>query len=283
MRISVITDSAASLPEAMLVPAEVTVVPLELVVGGKPYHDGDLPLDEVVSHIGEGVTTSSPPPGRFTKAIEDRLDVADATVVLTISRRMSSTYDAAELAARSVHGRARVVDTETAAGAEGLVVLHAAECAAHGGDVDEVERAARAVIERVRLVATVDSLDHLVASGRVPEIAGRAGRLLNVHPLFEFGRGRVKPLRPALSRDAALERIVGLWRRSIVPNAALHVAALHAHDRDRAEELLAAVRAEAEPATAFVAEFSTVMIAHTGPDLAGLAWWWEPRGEPSAA
>ncbi len=277
MRISVITDSAASLPEALVAPLDVSVVPLELVVGGQPYHDGDLPLDEVVSHIGEGITTSSPPPGRITKAIEDRLDVADAALVLTISGRMSSTFEAAELAARAVPGRARVVDTETAAGAEGLVVLHAAECARRGGDLDEVERAAREVIDRVRLVATVDSLDHLVASGRVPEIAGRAGRFLNVHPLFEFNHGRAKPLRPALSRDAALERIVGLWRRSIVPEAALHVAALHANDRGRAEQLLRAVQAEAEPVTAFVAEFSTVMIAHTGPDLAGLAWWWEPR------
>ncbi len=178
-----------------------------------------------------------------------------------------------------MRGRARVIDTETAAGAEGLVVLHAAACAARGGDADAVEGAARDAIARVRLIATVDSLDHLVASGRVPEIAGRAGRFLNVHPLFEFRRGRVRPLRPALSRPAALDRIAGLWRRSAVPGAALHVAALHAADPARAEQLLDMVRSEVELATAFVAEFSTVMIAHTGPNLAGLAWWWEPRDD----
>ena len=282
MIVSVITDSAASLPPELADSLGVAVVPLELVVGGEPYHDGELPRDEVVAHIGEGVSTSSPPPGRITKAIEERLLDADSTVVLTISRRMSSTYEAAELAARAVHGPAHVIDTETAAGAEGLVVLPAAECAARGGDSDAVEQAARDAISRVRLVATVDSLDHLVASGRVPEIAGRAGRFLNVHPLFEFRRGRVRPLRPALSRDAALERVVGLWRRSIVPNADLHVAALHADDPGRAERMLDLVRAEIDPATAFVAEFSAVMIAHTGPNLAGLAWWWEPRGNGQA-
>lgn len=276
MRVSVITDSAASLPEPLAERAKVSVVPLELVVGGKPYHDGDLPLEEVVAHIDEGITTSSPSPGRIAKAIEDRLEDSDATLVLTISRRMSSTYEVARLAARTVNGSARVVDTESAAGAEGLVVLHAARCAARGGDLDDVTRAAREAIDRVRLVATVDSLDYLVAGGRVPEVAGRAGRFFGVHPMFEFGRGRVRPLRPALSREAAIERIVGLWRRSIVPGAALHVAALHANDPARAAQLLASVRAEAEPATAFVAEFSTVMIAHTGPGLAGLAWWWEP-------
>jgi DegV family protein with EDD domain len=174
----------------------------------------------------------------------------------------------------------RVVDTETAAGAQALVVLAAAECADRGGDLDEVERAARHVIDRVKLIATVDSLDQLVASGRVPDLAGRAGRMLGLHPLFEFGRGRVHGLRPALSREAAVDRIVGLWHRTIVPGGRLHVAALHADDRGRAEQLLAAVRAEVEPVTAFVAEFSAVMISHTGPDLAGLAWWWEdPAGQ----
>ena len=37
---------------------------------------------------------------------------------------------------------------------------------------------------------------------------------------------------------------------------------------------MAAVRAEVEPATAFSASFGTVMVVHTGPGLAGLAWWW---------
>jgi hypothetical protein len=30
-------------------------------------------------------------------------------------------------------------------------------------------------------------------------------------------------------------------------------------------------------AEVFEAPFRSVMIAHTGPDLVGLAWWWEAR------
>jgi DegV family protein with EDD domain len=276
MSIRVITDSAASLPERTASELGVTVVPLELVVGGEPFHDGELPLESVIAHLSDGVSTASPSPGRFTKAIEDGVQDGDRALLLTISRRMSSTYDAATLAARAVDGPVRVVDTETAAGAQGLVVLHAARCARGTDDLAAVERAAADAIGRVRLVATVDSLDQLVAGGRVPELAGRAGRALGVNPLFEFRRGRVRALRPAFSRQAALERLVGLWRRTIEPGAALHVAALHADDPDGAAWLLDAVQQEAAPATAFVAEFSTVMVAHTGPGLAGLAWWWEP-------
>jgi len=29
--------------------------------------------------------------------------------------------------------------------------------------------------------------------------------------------------------------------------------------------------------SAFIGEFDAVMVAHTGPGLLGLAWWWEPE------
>src|SRR2546429_480837 len=90
-----------------------------------------------------------------------------------------------------------VVPMGLSVGAEGLVVLAAARAAQAGADIDGVEAAARSVIDRVRLIATVNSLDRLVQSGRVPQIAGWAGSLLGVNPLFEFLQGKVKRLRPA--------------------------------------------------------------------------------------
>jgi fatty acid-binding protein DegV len=56
------------------------------------------------------------------------------------------------------------------------------------------------------------------------------------------------------------------------------VAGLHTLLPEPAEELLSAVAAEVEPADAFIAPFTPVMVAHTGPGLAGLAWWWERPG-----
>jgi fatty acid-binding protein DegV len=78
-----------------------------------------------------------------------------------------------------------------------------------------------------------------------------------------------------LSHDAALDRIVGLVHRSRVPGAALHVAALHALAVDVAQELLQRITADEQPIAAFIGEFGPVMVVHTGPGLAGLAWWWQ--------
>jgi fatty acid kinase fatty acid binding subunit len=200
-------------------------------------------------------------------------------LVLTIAASMSGTHEAATIAAGQVGDRVRVVDTATAAGAEALVVLAAAAAAERGASLDEVEAEAKDVAERVQLVASVPSLDHLVRSGRVPGIAGWAGRRLRINPLFEFRGGRVRRLRPALSAGAATDRMVGRLLRSREPNTRLHVAALHALAPTAAEGVLERVEAEVMPATKFVGEFGSVMVVHTGPGLYGLAWWWEPDGD----
>ncbi len=277
MPIAIVTDSAAALPADLAARAGVTVVPMWLTVQGVPEPEGRRSLEELVSQAN--VSTSAPTPGEFEHAIKDTSRASDGVLVLTIAGSMSATHQSAVVAAQAVGGEVRVVDTATAGGAEALVVLAAAEAARSGATLDEVEARARAVIERVRLVATISSLDHLVRSGRVPGIAGWAGRRLNINPLFEFRGGAVRRLRPALSREAALDRIVQLVRRDAPtdgdrPNR-LHVAALHALARDVADELLGRVTDTGEVATAFVGEFGPVMVVHTGPGLAGLAWWWE--------
>jgi DegV family protein with EDD domain len=172
-------------------------------------------------------------------------------------------------------GEVRVLDSATAGGAEALVVLAAARAASSGASLAEVEAHARSVAREVRLVASVPNLDHLVRSGRVPGVAGWAGRRLGINPLFEFRGGRVKRLRPALSREAALERMVSMVTRGERSGARLHLGALHALAPETATELFDRV-AGLDPTEAFVGEFGPVMVVHTGPGLAGLAWWWEP-------
>ena len=272
MAVAVITDSAAALDEGLVEQLSITVVPMQLTIGGTTYEDNRVTLEEVVRRIDEGVHTAGPAPGAFAEAIE-RGQSGDGVIVLTVSERMSSTHKAALLAAEDAAGEVRVVDTATAAGAEGLVVLAAAEAAEQGQSLEEVEARARLVSSRVRLVAAVDTLKYLVRSGRLPDIAGRAGTYLGLRPLFEFQHGGIRPLRPSLSREAALDQLLNHWRRSKVRGAPLHVAALHAAEPESAQRMIDVVRSEVEPATAFVGSFGPVMIVHTGP-LTGLAWWW---------
>src|SRR5438477_1095268 len=272
MTVTVVTDSAASIPSDLVEELGIVVVPMSVIIGGTVYPDGQLALDEVMARVSEGVSTSGTNPGEFLQAIEP---IDGDVVLLTISAQMSSTYEAARTAANMAGGKARVIDTRTAAGGQGLVVLAAAEAAARGEQVDGVVAAAERVIKQIRLVATVENLQRLIASGRVPGIAALANRWLGMNPLFEFRNGTAHPLRPAFSRDGAFDRMLGQWRHTIARGARLHVSALHAEAEEDASRLLKQVEAEIVPATSFVAPFNSVMVVHTDLGLVGLAWWWE--------
>lgn len=274
MTVAIITDSAAALPADLAARRGITVVPMWLSVNGQPELEGSRSLAELLDE--PDVSTSAPTPGEFETAIKDRLASADQVVVCTIAESMSASYEAAVVGAASFADAVRVVDTNTAAGGQALVVLAAAEEAARpGATIDDVVARATEVAERVRLIATLPNLDHLVRSGRVPGIAGWAGKRLGINPLFEFRAGVVRRLRPALSPEAASDRMIAQVRRSGIPDGRLHVAVLHALAPAVADQLRARVAAEFSPVESFVGEFGPVMVVHTGPGLVGLAWWWE--------
>lgn len=281
MTVAIVTDSAAALPDDLARRWGIGVVPMWLSIDGRPEPEGTRSLDELLRETD--VKTSAPTPGEFEAAIAAALEWADSVLVLTIAESMSATYESATVGAEPFGPAVRVHDTGTAAGGQALVVLAAAAAAEAGADLDAVVAHAEVVAERVHLVATLPSLDHLVRSGRVPGIAGWAGKHLGINPLFEFHRGGVKRLRPALSADAAVERMLARVRRSATPGGALHVVALHARALPVATALLDAVRTEFEPVESFVGEFGPVMVVHTGPGLAGLSWWWEDPGTAGAA
>jgi len=273
MTVAIVTDSAAALPDEVVDRYGITVVPMWLTVNGRPELEGTRPLDELLEL--PGVLTSAPTPGEFQAAIARCLETADEVVVLTIAESMSAANEAASIGAAPFGDAVRVIDTRSAAGGQALVVLAAADAAARGADGTSVAARARVAAERVRLVATLPSLDHLVRSGRVPGIAAWAGKRLGINPLFEFRDGAVHRLRPALSADAASDRMLAQVRRSAIDGARLHVVALHARALPVAEALLERVRDEFAPVESFVSAFGPVMVVHTGTGLAGLAWWWD--------
>jgi DegV family protein with EDD domain len=274
MRVAIVTDSAAALPDALAARWGITIVPMWLTIDGRAELEGTRPLAALLEQ--PGVLTSAPAPGEFEASVKEAMREADAVVVLTLADAMSASNEAARVGTASFDDNVVVVDTGSAAGGQALVVLAAAAAAARpGATLTDVVQRANWVAERVRLVATLPSLDHLVRSGRVPGIAGWAGKRLGIHPLFEFRAGAVRRLRPALSGEAAAERIVAHVQRNAPNDGRLHVAALHAVAPSSATDLLARLTAQVEPEEDFVGEFGPVMVVHTGPGLSGLAWWWD--------
>ena len=245
-RIRVVTDSGADLDRAVAAEHGVSVVHLDVRLGafGPDITSTWSPEEfwERSAHIAELPETSAPSPGAFKEAFSALADEgAEGIVCITLSSKLSATYQAAVVGAESVTDgiRVRVVDSQFATMAEGLTVLDAVATAEAGGDFEAVAAAAVASSGRMQLFGTLDSLDNLRKGGRLGSAQALLGGLLDMKPVLEIRDGVLELESRPRTRSRSFERLASKVREAedLERLAVVHAAA---SDVDSFVELLAA-------------------------------------------
>lgn len=275
--VAIVTDSSACIPRPLIERFAITVVPIQVAIGGQEFRDGvDLKPARLYGALQRGLAVKSSAPSPF-----DYLDAVDplpedvTAVVVTPAIEFTRMYRNAVLASEMTGRRITVVDSRSATAGHGLVVLAAARAGALGS-VDDAVAAAEDASSRVELVACLESLEHLRQSGRLPAMALGLANHLGVRPVFRMRQGTAERLGLPRSEDGALGRIVREWRANGGPRART-VAVFHAGRAERARRLVAMLGGRAS----FTTEFSAAMAIHTGPGVTGVAWLRPSDGEPA--
>lgn len=283
MTVAIVTDSTACIPPEVAERYAIEVVPLHLIFGGRTFVDS---LTEDTSEFYELLrtshelpTTAAPSPGMFLSAIGRAAARADAVLCITVSKQFSAMYDSARHAIELARGESprtdiRLLDSRNAAMAQGFVVVEAARAAATGASIDEVIARADAMTSEVTLLAMLDTLSYLARGGRVPRVAAWAAGMLQVKPIVRFSASDIKLVARTRTRARALDRTVELLAVATAGRIT-HLAVHHANAAGDAQYLLDAAGRRVRLAESYVTEFTQVMGAHTGPGLAGFAWWCE--------
>lgn len=268
MSVVVVTDTTASLSPQLAAQSGVRLVPLTVAVAGQAYRDTE--VDESIL-AGGRATTAGPAPGDFLAALRD---APDGAVIVTVAASLSSTSASAHAAAALADTPVEVVDSRSAAGAQALVVLAAADRAARGGSLAEVADAAREAASQVRLVGCLESLDGLARSGRLPGIAALAARTTGLQFMFTLHGGAMRPIRPAASRAAALDRMVDMCLSSGTAAGIVDIVAIGqvAGLQDRLAR--AAEDGRLRIGRMITGTFGAAVTLYTGPRVTGLAWRW---------
>ncbi len=280
MRVALVTDSTAYLPEELRARGDVTVVPLHVVIAGREHEEGvDTSPAAVASALrgGASVSTSRPAPQAFLDAYE-RAAAAGASAVVSvhISADMSSTFEAAELAASQAPVPVEVVDSRSLGMAMGYAVLSGAEAAAGGAEAEEVVAVVRRRLEETTVDFYVDTLEYLRRGGRIGAASAYLGSALAIKPILALESGRIVPLEKVRTAGRALGRLVELaveaaedvpWGRDGVDVAVHHLDAA-----ERASELADDLRARVPGLRELhVVELGPVVGAHVGPGTLAVA------------
>lgn len=191
--VGVVVDSGSDLPDAVARAHGIRTVPLLLLDGEKTLKDRiDIDSDDFVERLRSGgalPTTSQPPPGDFIQTYREAASEAEAVVAVFLASALSGIYQSAEASARMVsHLDIHLVDSRGASILVGLLALKAAELAEGGMSAEGIVAELDRIRDRSGIFFTVRSFDRLIASGRVSQVAGWLGGLLNVKPVLGLDR-----------------------------------------------------------------------------------------------
>ncbi|MBM6814562.1 DegV family protein [Olsenella uli] len=192
MAVRIITDSGIDLPGE--VDPRVTVVPLGITFGTTTYADGvDLTNDrfyELLIESDELPKTSQATPFAYQQIFEDVRAAGDEAVVITLSSKLSGTYQSAVTAAAD-YPEVRVVDGKNVTIGQSLLVLYALRLLDEGRSAAQIADELTAAADRVCLLALLDTLEYLKRGGRIPKSVGTIGELLSIKPVVGVEDGEV--------------------------------------------------------------------------------------------
>lgn len=275
-RVGVITDSIACLPADFRKAHGIEFASIHLIMDGEDLRDGvDITAEEYFARMGDVInhTTSSPSAGEWLAEMEKSVAAGhDELLVLTLSGKLSNSVDAARVAAELMPVRVEVVDTETAAAAEGLMVRRLAEMAAEGTSLDDLVVAARRLRGHYHLIAVISGLARLAHSGRMPSALARVGDSLSVKPLITLaGGGEVHAAGVAHGLPSGIDKVYRRVLKALPAGRPFRATVTHALLEEEALALADRLRADRPEGEVDVVLFTPVMGASTGP-IVGIAW-----------
>lgn len=198
MGVKILCDSASDISQEEAKQLGIIVLPLKTIWEGKEYQDGVtmLPKEfyEKLIETDGLPTTSQVTPYEFEEAFRKVLEEGDTAVCLTVSSKLSGTYQSAVIANDELENQVELVDTLNVSLGENILVRRAAELRDEGKTAKEIAEIINEEKEKVRLVALLDTLEYLKKGGRVSATAAFAGSVLSIKPVIGVRDGQVEVL-----------------------------------------------------------------------------------------
>jgi fatty acid kinase fatty acid binding subunit len=274
MPVAIVSDTCHYLPRELVTKHGIHEVSLYVHTRGETTRESDITdydsYYERLRDLSELPTTSQPSIGDFLGVYEPLLDAGNDIVSIHLAGGMSGTVGSALQAREQLGGRAErvhVVDSETACGGQGLLLLAAAAAARDGADGAAVAERARRARAELKMWFAIDTLEYLRRGGRIAGAQAWLGSALKIKPILTV-QSEITPVERVRTSKRAFERMVELlaschevgadgWMVQHIqaPELAMELAA-------RGTEVMGC-----EPRV--VSEIGPVIGTHVGPGLLG--------------
>ncbi|WP_205697196.1 DegV family protein [Conexibacter sp. SYSU D00693] len=277
-RVAVVTDTTQYLPRELLREHDVATVSLYVNDGDRHERESEMPdftafYERLRTMDGALPTTSQPSIGDFLAVFEPLLAEGRDIVSVHLAGGISGTVEsgrqaAAEAMERHPGRRVEVVDSRSACGGMGMIVLAGAAAAEGGADVDGVKARVEEALTHARIWFAVDTLEYLRRGGRIGTAQAWVGGALKIKPILTVD-GEIVPIERVRTARRAFERMVD-FATTLKEEQADCWAVQHIQAPDEAARLAERCQEVLGGPPIAVSEIGPVIGTHVGPGLLGV-------------
>lgn len=218
MSVQIVIDSACDLPKSTADTLGLYYMPMRTIFGDQEYLDGisltGEQFYEKLIETDEVPKTSQVPPSDFEAAFEKIIAAGDTALCITISSKLSGTYQSAMIAAERFGDKVIVVDSLNVTVGEQLLVLRAMQLQKEGWSAWEMAEILNHEKKRIRLIALLDTLEYLKKGGRISSTVAFAGTLLSIKPVIALVDGEIELLGKARGSKNGNNKLMELVKSS---------------------------------------------------------------------
>lgn len=283
-KVKIIVDSTGDMPLAWAEKLDVETIPLHILWSeNKTEKDArdEKAIIDFWSRLKEAEklpTTSQPTPGEFTELYDRFLKEGyDAILVITISAKLSGTYNSATIAAKSQEKPIEVWDSRMASSPLSLAVLRARELAETGKTVQEI----KTTLEKERndnqfqAFFYVSDFEFLRKGGRISRFQSFVGSMLKLRVALSIDpKGELLPFGKARGSLRAQELVCEEVIKYIPKGSAVKLAMVHADNLAECKELVTRLSDQYKVLETVFTPMGKIISSHVGPGTAGYGIYW---------
>jgi DegV family protein with EDD domain len=274
MAVAIVSDTCHYLPDELCRRLGLHQVSLYVRFGDETVRESEIGdyggYYERLRDMSALPTTSQPSIGDFLAVYEPLLEAGHSIVSVHLAGGMSGTVRSAQQAREQLGERSErvhVIDSETACGGQGLVLMAAAAAAHAGADAEMVAQRAVTARTELKMWFAIDTLEYLRRGGRIAGAQAWLGSALKVKPILTV-KSEITPIERVRTSRRAFEKMVELLASRHRDGADAWMVQ-HIRAPEQAEELAARGREIFGCDPQVVSEIGPVIGTHVGPGLLG--------------
>lgn len=211
MKYKIIADSSANCLKDYIIDENVgfDVAPLTIRLGDREIIDDDKidvgeMLDAMNNYKGKPAS-ACPSPFDYLSKFED----ADNIIVVTITKKLSGSYNSAVVAAEQSGKNVHVIDSKGTAGNLMLIVDKAYELMKDDSlSFEEIVDQLEKYRDNINLLFVLDKFDNLVKNGRMSKVVALIAKTLVIKPLCYAKDGEIEVLEKIRTAKGAFKRLL---------------------------------------------------------------------------